>query len=255
MARKKNSVALFEVISKTKDNRGRDDTRIPDWAGRQPQSADAATPEPQDTPPPQPDYQHAGEDFASSLADTAPRRLTVTLNYVSCAVAAAVLIVLVGGAFWLGRVTGPAGPVRGAGVGVGGDKKAITPGNKAKTPKPAIPKRVPGKYYLVIQQLPGKSTQDLVDARGIAKFCNANNTPAKVWQTKNYYYVWAFRAFDSYPATLAPEALSYARGIEKLGKEYSRYAARSGGKLKRHDFRQRKGGKLEPHFKLYSDKR
>lgn len=253
MVRKKNSVALFEVISKTKDNRGRDEFRIPDWAGRQVQSADAAGGESQDAPPPLPDYQHAGGDFASSLEDTAPRRLTVTLNYVSCAAAVVGLMVLVGGAFWLGRVTGPAGPVRAAGVGLGGDKKATTSDDKGKTPKATVPKRVPGKYYLVIQQLPGKSTQDLVDARGIAKFCNANNTPAKVWQTKNYYYVWAFQAFDSYPATLTPEALTYAQGIEKLGREYSRYAARSGGKLKRHDFRQRKGGKLEPHFKLYSN--
>lgn len=253
MARKKNSVALFEVISKTKDNRGRDDTRVPDWAGRQPQSADAATPEPQDTPPPQPDYQHAGEELASAPGDAAPWRLTVTLNSVNCAVAAAVLIVLVGGAFWLGRATGSAGPVRAAGVGAGGEKKATTSGNTTKTTKPPAPKRVPGKYYLVIQQLPGKSSQDLADARGIEKFCNANNTPGEVWQTSKYYYVLGFRPFDSYPATLSAEANKYAQEIEKLGREYSRHAARSGGRLKRHDFRQRKGGQLEPHFKLYSN--
>lgn len=253
MARKKNSVALFEVISKAKDNRGRDEFRIPDWAGRQPQSADAAATESQDTPPSQPDYQRAGQEFASAPGDTAPWRLTLTLNSVSCAVAAVVLIVLVGGAFWLGRATGSAGPVRVAGVGAGGDKKETTSGNTAQNPKPPAPKRVPGKYYLVIQQLPGKSTQDLADARGIEKFCKVNNTHAKVWQTSKYYYVWGFRAFDSYPATLAPEALTYAKEIEKLGREYSRHAARSGGRLKRHDFRQRRGGKLEPHFKLYSN--
>lgn len=247
MARKKNSVALFEVISKTKDGRGRDDIRIPDWAGGQAQSADAAGAKPQDAPPPLPAYQHAGGDFASSLEDTAPRRLTVTLNYVSCAAAVVGLMVLVGGAFWLGRVTGPAGPVHAAGAGL--------PGNKAKLPaKPPIPKRVVGKYYLVIQQLPGKSAQNLTDARGIAKFCNANKVPAEVWQTASYYYVWGYRAWDTYQATLTPEALRYAQEIEKLGREYSRYAARSGGKLKRHDFRQRKDGKLEPHFKPHTNK-
>lgn len=248
MARKKNSVALFEVISKTKDGRGRVDIRIPNWAGGQAQSADAGA-NPQDTSPPIPD-QHVAGGFTSALEDTAPRRLTVTLNYVSCAVVVVGLMVLVGGAFWLGRATGSAGPVRAAGVG-------LPSGNKAKTPaKPPIPKRVVGKYYLVIQQLPGKSTQDLVDARGIEKFCNANKVAAEVWQTPStqtpsYYYVWAYRTFDSYQATLAPEAMRYAKEMEAIGRKYARHAARSGGKLKLFDFRQRKGGKLEPYFKRH----
>ena len=161
-------------------------------------------------------------------------------------------MLLLCGAFWLGRRTAPVGPAHAAGVGdLTGREGAVRDKELAGTTQPKPPERMPGKYYLVIQQLRGKSAQDLKDARGIARWCKDKGVAAEVWQTPRYYYVWAYRPLDSYQDTLKAGAIQYAKDIEKLGREYSKHAAKTRGELKRYDFRQRKGGKLEPHFRLY----
>lgn len=236
MAKKKNSVALFEVISKSREKRERqEEVRVPDWVAGEAGGADpeaAAEPDARDVaPPPAAEYAPAIGD-----AEIAPApRLELSLGYPACVAIVAGVLVLLAAAFLLGRHSAPAALPEGddgqvsAGVGAG----------KA----PAAPARVKGKYYLVIQQLPGKSAKDLADARKIARFCIDLREPVQIIAAARYYYVWSLRPFDSEQDT---EAWAFAQKIERLGRKYHE-------KHGDYEFLQRKrrSGPLEPFLRKY----
>ena len=245
MVKKRNSVALFEVISKSKEKSSQADMGVPAWMGGTAQDEDAPKPDspvpaaPKLPPLPAPPVRTA------PLMTTAGGRLQLSLNYVSCLVIAVGLVLLLAGAFWLGRKTAPA-PQTGEGrmkaefrAGLLSENDTAGAG-AAKT----LPKRIPGKYYIVIESTRGTDAWHLAQAEKIARFCIERNEPAEVRKypatsrSREQYVAWSLTPFDS-PTSEA--ATQHARGIEKLGEEFFELH----GDYK---FLQRNAGRFDPWF-------
>ncbi len=270
MAKKKNSVALFEVIQKAKSGEANMD--VPKWMGGEgpmPPSGEVPPPRPRPEARPAPaspaSARRARGGAGEPLLSVAGDRLRLSLNIAACAVAAAGLIALLAGAFALGYWRGGAsaeGEL--AAAGAGGPLKDRTPfgrhvlDGRAKggggpsgkgVANPTGADRQKGKWYLVIQALGGRTPEDLKEAARIAAFCKAHGEPATVAEYttprsgKQRYIVWSLRPFG-FSGKPSDEALAYARKIEKLGKEYFE-------KHKTYDFRQRTaGGNFDPWFEV-----
>jgi len=219
--KKKDSVALFEVISKSREKRSRGEMGVPGWMGDSEKDASQPT-------------EAAASRDATPKAPRKPAivktggQLQVTLNYISCLAVALGLVVLLAGAFWLGRSTAPqagkparAGmqaPYRPGLIGQGGSKAG------AKQPEMKLPPRQVGKYYLVIESTQGAQDWHLEQARKIQRFCYFEaSEPSEVRKypatqhTKEQYVVWSLTPFDSPRST---EATQHAEMIERLGARY-----------------------------------
>jgi len=252
VAKKKNSVALFEVIHKTR--RGEGSTDVPKWMGDQP-------PDPAEMPGPV----RPEPTFPSPMASGAPEpifviagdRLRLSLDYVRCAVAAGGLVVLLAVTFALGFWAG-SGPKAGP-AAPGGTMSERTPvgrhvlgGRKPSASGPTTQpvsgaKRQKGKWYLVIQALEGTKQGDLDEAGRIVAYCAAKGKPASIARythpksRRQRYIVWSLKPTDS---PRGEEAKKQAVVIEAIGKEYFR-------KHKTYDFRQRmRDGKFNPWFEV-----
>ncbi len=245
MTKKKDSVALFEVIQKAR--RSERNMAVPEWMGRQ-EGVPAAA---------------AGSASQPGAAEAAPvggavertfaiigDRLRISLSHAGGVVAAAVVLLLVGGGFALGW-WGGASWSRAAGPGPLADKtplgRHVVRGKgrgKGKAPvPPAGDQRQSGKYYLVIQSLGGVAQTDLTAAGQIAAFCKAQSEGATIARYtdragRQRYVVWSLRPFDS---ANSKDARDYALLIEELGRKYMQ----AGG---RYNFQQRvrAGAKLDP---------
>ena len=257
MAKKKNSVALFEVIQTST----RSDAKmvVPQWMDGSDESR-PASPEGAVEPPPVPAPAAARRLFA-----VAGDRLRLSLTYTHCAVAVLVLVGLLVGAFAVGWHSGtpavkppedrrplaqrtPLGrhvlksPVPAPAPAPGGGQKKVT------TPAAEASDRQRGKYYLVIQGIQGVSPADLDEASRIVEFCKAQGEKATVARytskrtRKQRYIVWSLRPFDS---ATSEEGRKLARSVEALGKQYF-------AKYTTYDFRQRgASGKFDPWFEVY----
>ncbi|MBT3199611.1 MAG: hypothetical protein HN350_06810 [Phycisphaerales bacterium] len=328
MAKKKNSMALFEVISKTRDKNPDSEVIVPEWvrpgynkqpdeptAAPEPAPVESPTPEPQapeqvaptapvqqpveparlDESPPEPVIQEpllaapaapatvtppptvtpvtpepiaavspepivtpepvvavspepmttasawqepVGEDTPQTtntpknsgipIWNTDGERLTLSLNYVSCMVASIGLLLLLAVAFVTGRMTAsPAAPV---------------------AAKPVVIQRELGKYYMVIETLPGRGAGAQAEAKRIADFCIKNGEPAEVKALNNNVIVWSATPFD----TASSEAVSaHARRIQNdLGVKYDKLHA-SGYKF----IQPQKNGKIAPKMYVYQKRR
>lgn len=263
MAKKKDSVALFEVIQKARHNQA--NTDVPKWMDGQKAAAPQAE-APQSVAPQHRTFRQtrqAGEP--ERLLSVDGDRLRLSLNYTSCAVVAACVVVLLVGAFalgyWSGSSGGPAGaPERRA----GGPLKDRTPvgrhvlggavtsgGGPGEQRGPAASGRAQGKAYLVVQGLLGASDEDLEEAKRIAAWIGQQGEPATVARYTNprtgkqRYIVWSLKPFPGSCIHEPDEAANaYARNIEVLGKRYF-------DKYKTYDFRQRMAdGKFNPWFEL-----
>ena len=254
MAKKKNSIALFEVIQKTR--RGEGTTDVPKWMGGQapPASESAWQGRPERV---------ARPSFAirarEALVAIAGNRVRLSLDYVSCAVAALGLIALLAGAFGLGfwAGSGRAADDRSSartmsdrtpfGKHVLGGRSPL-PGGQATRPAGAAGQRQQGKWYLVIQGLAGVSGADLDEAARIVAYCSARGEPATIARYTNRqsgkkrYIVWSLKPHD---LPTGEEAKRHGMAIEAIGKEYF-------NKHKTYDFRQRKSdGRFDPWFEVY----
>lgn len=268
MGKKKDSMALFEVISKSRQRRTAADLNVPRWmaGGEGAQDADEAQAEPK-TPgaaptvgrsEPAPRERPSGVETRYASVTAEPGRLHLSVTYVTAGFVAAALVILLLGAFWLGRATGGsdgaavqagtgAPPLRPeAAEGVAGSTNAPRPSAAgapaAGTEAPAA-QRTPGKFYLVIQNLLGSGPEQERAAFEIQDFCRAHGEPATVNLYKGKVIVWSLTPFDSPNSTAA---LAYGRKIEKLGQQYQQ----QGG---RYDFRQRRDGQFDPLFLLYRE--
>jgi hypothetical protein len=265
VAKRKDSIALFEVI---KNQRNEVNLNVPQWMGAK-DSAGVQGPLPLPTAPTvqpavQPTVQSAVQSAASRawsrLVSGADGQLTLKLTYAHCLLAGAglalVVIVSIWAAYRLGAGSGPAGPAPNAlltdrvppGQYVLTGQGAAKSGAPAVAPAPAPTSvRVPGKYYLVIQEMVGATDADRVEAAQIAAWCIAHGEPATVAghtpprTGKTFPIVWSSRPFDS---ATSPEALDFGRKIEALGKTYK-------AQYKRYDFRQQRNGKFDPWFEKY----
>ena len=264
MAKKKNAMALFEVISKTRDKNPGSEVTVPNWMkpghqdqAPQDQAPDVEAPEAQEPAPPEPEAQtqtpasqtevaspEAEAPNAPALPTTStwePRRspegpkmsdlpmlstdggrLTLSLNYVSCMVVSMGVLLLIIGAFVLGRVTAP----------------DSSPPAGASTGKPVVKRQV-GKYYLVIQTLDGRTPEARVEADRIVKFCSANSEPSEVKLLDKNLIVWSLTPFDS---AKSEEVIAHALFVQnELG---AKYARKFGSKYK--FIQPQKNGKLVP---------
>ena len=221
MAKKKDSMALFEVISKSRDKRSRGEMGVPDWMGDSvpgaPQQAEAST-----TPT-------ATHEAARKPAIVKTGgQLQVTLNYISCLAVVLGLVLLLAGAFWLGRSTAS----QGGEAAQAGMKASYRPGligqssskTGAKQPEMKLPPRQVGKYYLVIESTGGAQDWHLGKAREMQRFCYfEGGEPSEVRKypatqnTKEQYVVWSLTPFDS---PRSREATQHAEMIERLGARY-----------------------------------
>jgi hypothetical protein len=186
VAKKKDSLALFEAISRTKDAPRPTAPQAPQTGG--------------DVPPP--------------LTTAGARKLTVSAPVVVAAIVGAAA--LVAGAFAIGRL-GTAAPRQEQA------QQQLSPAAwqppPAETPASA-PARVKGKYYLIVQRLQDDTPADAAEGERIVKFLAQRGEQAELvkgGKTKQFYAVWSMRAFDD-PSTQA--ARDFASHVEKLGAEY-----------------------------------
>ena len=288
MARRKDAMALFEIISKHRDKRTQPKVAVPKWMQRrEPDEAAEETPpqnaapeadvqEPPAQPPPQPQEQEppatqppqeepeptppikrsppivdaelASEAQATASTEAEGRgkclviedgHVNLSLSFVGAGVAVTGVLVLLLGAFLVGRQTAPG--VRTASLGPGdirppsqigrdATKKGPAQGPPAKVakgpkkPAPTTTALRAGKFYLVIQHLTGSEREVREDGAKIAKFCTDNGVPAKIMQKrqssgKYLYWVWSLQPFDG---LTDPAATPHAEKIDELGKRYFR---------------------------------
>ena len=152
MARKKDTVALFEVLSKTKQREEQGTLEVPGWMDKEavPASEGGIENRPGlDIPAPTPRSAPSSAPAAEGAVSTAGGRLHLSLNYISATVAIAAFVVLLVAAFMLGRKTTPTEPAAISGMDVELkkdllDKNAGRTGTAGQTPQ-----RQPGKFYLV----------------------------------------------------------------------------------------------------------
>jgi len=260
VAKRKDSIALFEVITKRRSDAN---LNVPPWMGAK-GTADAqelppGPPTVPTVPTAQPAVPGAASRAWSSLASGAGGQLTLKLSYTHLLLAAAVLVLVLIVSVWIGyslaSAPSPAKPAANATmankvplgqhvVAGPGVAKSGTPVAEAQASTAA---RVSGKYYLVIQSLVGASKEDQVEAEQIRAWCAQHDEPATVATHtlaktgRSRFIVWSLRPFDS---SSSAEALNYGRKIEALGKKYN-------AQYKRYDFRQQRDGKYDPWFEVY----
>jgi len=297
MAKKnKSSMALFEVVSRTKDKTRKAPLAVPDWM--KPPADDTVGPDGLPEPPPTPeppadaatdsaveadesgadtaverspaapvgadrpeapdetsgaDAQHDEPDGSDASAGTAGEaalsvaggRLTVSLNYVSCAVVGMAVVFGLLVAFALGRLSvdrtppaaEPAEPANGSraglDVGAGPDRSGLE--------GPVRPRRISGKHYLVIRQMGGRTPAHKAAAEKIVAYCQAvRNDLATVVDDGQQYAVLSGKPFDSGTSN---KALEYAVDIHGLGIRYKT------DEKSKYDFNQLdRQGNLDPWF-------
>lgn len=237
MAKKKNTVALFEVISKSKAENIEPDMSVPGWM-RAPSAKGEA--EPASKAPAANRVKAPGSEAVFSKAGG---RLRLSLNYVSCLVVAFGLVVLASLSFWLGRAT-----AEHEDQAIQANMRADLDGERAEREEPDRPRtRQAGKYYMVIQMLPDDSPGSEQEAIRIADWCSHpdNGEPATVnrydLRGQSRILVWSLKPFDK---TDAKSIENHALLVEELGRRYF-------GKYGTYDFRQRHEGKLDPMMLPY----
>jgi len=243
VAKRKNPTALFEAISRTREKDVQSGLNVPTWMGE----GEADSPQMKAQPRTEPAAPSQPSGGRTSAAKTAGQ-LQLSLNYVSCIAIGVVAVLLLAGAFWVGRVTarlgGEAGPAE---LPATGETAAVNTAALGQVP-PAAPTRIAGKYYLVIQQLNNDSAASKVEAQRISDFCGLNNEKAEVRKFedargKQFWAVWSLTPLDS---DRSSEAENHAKAIEAMGKRYF-------AKYQTYNFQQRArpDGELQAYYVRY----
>ncbi len=246
MAKRKDSIALFEVIKNRRDDAN---LNVPKWMGGQGSASQQEPPEPVQAQP------GAAPKARSRIVSGSSGQLLFRLNYTHCILAAVGLVLVLIAAVWIAYAAGsgssatvPAGPGKMAGKVLPGKHVLGNGSGKGKAPAASPSGRVPGKYYLVVQALGGIDNKDLAEAGRIATWCKENGEQVTVAKythpnsARKRYIVWSLRPFDS---RFGEEAEAFGKKVEALGKRYF-------AKHKTYDFRQRTStGKLDPWFERY----
>jgi hypothetical protein len=237
VAKKKNSIALFEAISRSKEKSAHTGVSVPAWLSKVSQPQDPGQP-PAENPPPIP----------GSAPYGGPK---IVLSGAGLVLILAVIVTVGAAAFLAGRATAPgrtgesaAGGYHRPGVNVpegGGPAETVD-----------LPARVIGKQYLVIQRFEKMTAEDWKEAKDIADWLvkqKGEKCEAKIIQVRNdkFLAVWSLTPFDSY---LSPAAQKYAEHIESLGREFKTTDVykKSTGK---YTFSQHRQGKLDPYYVVY----
>jgi len=245
--KRKNMMAFYEAFSKTKLKRPDEPVAV----GTKPYTVAAPTPTAAATPPAKPvkpTVQPGWEVFGEPIVSTAGKRLRLSLTQGHCITAGSALVVLLILSFILGRASVPkeAPPPEEQAdamlmIQAAPDTQTTQP-PKAQLPPPTTRTRIPGKFYLVIQQALGSAQQQEADSRAIVAWLREQDEPATVARFDNRagFFVWSLTGFDS---PTGEDAIKYAQSIELLGRKYGS----EGGKYK---FKQRDPNR--PWFIPYS---
>jgi hypothetical protein len=237
VAKKKNSLALFEAISRSREKQPKEGMGVPNWMGAQaPQSGQGPTATGETGP--QPGGTVHSASMSSGLTASSPGPIAISLSRPAAAVIVAMFAVAVALAFLAGRMT-----ARPAATNAGSPTVIENAGGPERgSLVDQLPARVPGKHYLVIQAMKGDSQQDHDDALKIATWLTKEkNEPAEVCQFSGgskAYFVWSFKPFDS---DKGPQAEAYAKKIEELGQQYKKLYGQ-------YWFGQHNKGKLDPWY-------
>jgi len=246
VSKKNKSPALFELIAKSRDKQVGMSTRVPEWMTHQ----EAAQPAPEAPPKRSAPVAPKPKPARPEPTWTSPEPSGMGLGYGAALAIGILFLLLLGGAFWLGRATA-AGSGEPALAGTNRSEQTpvrpeVAQPAKAEQPTAAShPPRIKGKHYLIVQGLQGTGAEHLAEARAIQAFCNEMDEPVTVGKypgTRPQYVVWSLEPFDS---TDSPGAINFARTIEKLGKLYL-------SKHGKYDFRQRdSAGNFRPWWHTY----
>lgn len=220
MAKRKDSTALFEAISKSKEKHSKEGFVVPSWMRNRAQQSSTAAPERSPSPAQVSLQASSGEPRANWKQLASQHRLGLLA-------AAAVVVILA--VFLAGRTSrdqaNDAQPLP--------DMTANNVPGAPETPS----KRIPGKYYLVIQVVPESKASD---AAKIADWLTkVKGEPAEVrtmpYKGQTLSVVWSLRGLDN-----KEQVDDYARKIETMGKEYV--------KIGNYVLTQRNKGKLNPLY-------
>lgn len=256
MGKRKNSIALYEVISKTRKQGAEPNLTVPSWAGRDVTgAAEPAEDQAHETVPALPAETQAPPSIFDAPAPREPAlvragdRMRLTLSYLNWALLGLGLVALLTVSFLIGRssVGGPGNVAALPGGPTPGPQGIVAQGGgsgggQAQPPAATPSRRIAGKFYLVIQG----GLKDKEEGDRIAQFCYENGEPSTVsrYAQSNQYFVLSMTPQD---APDNPAAIRHAESIEGLGKKYFQ-------KFKTYDFRQRnRDGKFQPTFLLHRD--
>ncbi|MFP4106449.1 MAG: hypothetical protein ACLFVU_10210 [Phycisphaerae bacterium] len=226
MARKKNSVAPFEVVQQARQEQQNLKMKVPAWMNKEEETGAAEqTQQPgQQGPPPLAEAPRKPRPAAPRMADERmveilPGRLKLALSPVILGIIAAVLILLLVGSFLLGRsmVATTAEPV---------------------VKKPAAPTTwTKGNYYLVIQEMAGNSAADRAAAEDIVQFLQNAGEEFREGgihaglatiprDGEKVLIVWSKDPFKEVQDN--PDAREYVQDVKQAGQEYRRRGGRYG---------------------------
>jgi hypothetical protein len=229
LGKRKNSAALFELISKGKQSKVEQDVSVPGWMKDDPNSAGVG----QESAEPETGGTVAIRPTAEKVFSTVGGRLRLSLSYMSASLLIVGVIVLLAVTFWLGQFS--AGYVTASADDAAALADDVLSAGRQETLL-AQPTREVGKYYMVIQDLQ-RSANPLEEGQRIVEFLAGREEAAEVIEYGDRYVVWSFEAFDT---TTGPGIEKYALWIEKIGDLYFE-------KHETHSFRQRRrDGRLDP---------
>ncbi len=196
MRKKKNSVALFEVIAKSRAKDANKAANLPDWAG----PAEPGEGQGLDSPV-------TGEETVPSgySGTVASPELTVTVSYPKALVIALVALLVVILAFWLGQ--------------------AITPAPQAASPAIAsyTGQLTSGKYHVRVDEIAttgsaGTDSQIRDSMKAVCNYFWAHGEPVSLRIKRNRTKpatrsIWSARAFDNADS---PEAKKHLERMKEL---------------------------------------
>jgi len=233
MPKKKDSVALFEVIARTRGRQvtGTEKDREPSTKPADLQYVPTLPPTPHEIEPPSEEpTPRAGVSEREPIARIEGNRLRLSLNHTSCVIISLSLLVLLLLLFMLGRKTaGIQKAAEPAGFGSIENAPYKTGVLERSTPPSSPPEqtleRIAGKYYPVVQGLLGAGPQEIADAEKIQRWLESIGEPADVRQLGSQIIVWSLKGFDS-PDT--PKAKEWIKAIETIGDEYKKQGGKYG---------------------------
>ncbi|MFP3936781.1 MAG: hypothetical protein ACLFVW_00475 [Phycisphaerae bacterium] len=226
MAKRKNTPALFEVISRSRERQSQSGLRVPTWMGGESReqseepaenAAQQQAPQPEAQPQEPATPQKPAGPVDEPMFSTSGGRLRVSLNYGGAIALSVVVVLLLGAAFAIGRAT--AGPGRADQSAVQADADAEQELGESSG---SMIEREPGKHYLVIWDADaGAGLRSR--AESIAEFFTARDEQAEVRTLQDsqsgepFLAVWSAKGFNS-PDNQAAE--NYRRQIQQLAREY-----------------------------------
>jgi hypothetical protein len=263
MTKRKDAVALFDLISKGKNKvEGRTPgLNVPGWfrktsapAEGEPGQQEGETQDDASAPDAAPDaafppaLPQAAPTAFGAIEPTEPMvaftdgRVRISVNLVTCAVAVMGLVFALGMMFYLGRITGRT-PAAGSGEVAGGSAAPRSGAGEANMAE-VLAKWTKGKYYLIIDRMGGMTEKDKEDALAIAEYCRKNGHPCEAVILNGPKPVCAVQSLEPFESSTGPKNLEFARAIEDLGKRYQP----SPGRTKYMFSQKRPDGKLAPSF-------